>query len=295
MDGSIWIERVAAINQHRGNGKRAPHKPLLILLALGQLQRTGSSALAFSDVEQPLGDLLTEFGRPANPEYPFHHLQADGFWVVTTLDGSPTTASKAALRAGAIGAFTTEFEAALLASPLLIAQVASLLLGREFPETLHRDLLDAVGLDITLVEPTIERAAALRRRDPKFRQDVLFAYGEQCAFCGFDGLLQRAAVGLEAAHVRWWSFDGPDTVENGLCLCSIHHKLFDLGALTVTDDHRVAVSGHFRGGSPSSEVLVHALDGRPLIEPIAGRARVAGEHAAWHREQVFKEPARSAA
>ena len=72
-------------------------------------------------------------------------------------------------------------------------------------------------------------------------------------------------------------------------------KLFDLGALTVTDDHRVAVSGHFRGGSPSSDVLVHALDGRPLIEPIAGRARVAGVHAAWHREQVFKEPARSAA
>jgi hypothetical protein len=30
---------------------------------------------------------------------------------------------------------------------------------------------------------------------------------------------------------RWFAFDGPDTPDNGLALCSLHHKLFDLGAL----------------------------------------------------------------
>ncbi|QHY96599.1 hypothetical protein SSPS47_15940 [Streptomyces sp. S4.7] len=27
--------------------------------------------------------------------------------------------------------------------------------------------------------------------------------------------------------MRWWAFDGPDEIDNGLCLCALHHKLFD--------------------------------------------------------------------
>jgi len=41
-------------------------------------------------------------------------------------------------------------------------------------------------------------------------------------------------VGVEAAHVRWFQFDGPDTTNNGLAPCAKHHKMFDLGAFTVT-------------------------------------------------------------
>lgn len=290
-----WLDRVAAINQHRMNGARAPHKPLLILLALSALQRTGSSAMTFSEVEPLLARLLVQAGRPANPEYPFFHLQSDEFWTVTMADGSTPRAAKGPLRAGATGSFTPDFEAALLASPLLLAQVATTVLEREFPSTLHADLLADVGLDIALVEPARARAASLRRRDPRFRAEVVFAYQQCCAFCGFDGLLQNSALGLEAAHVRWWAYDGPDHVSNGLCLCSMHHKLFDLGALTVDDRNRVSVSGHFIGRSEAADRLVYDLHGRPVAEPIAGLPRIDDQHIAWHRDQVFKAPARSAA
>jgi predicted restriction endonuclease len=73
-------------------------------------------------------------------------------------------------------------------------------------------------------------AAAQRRRSPAWRTAVLQAWDRQCAFCGYDGQLGGASAGLDAAHVRWFTFDGPDDLDNGLALCALHHKLFDLGA-----------------------------------------------------------------
>jgi putative restriction endonuclease len=43
---------------------------------------------------------------------------------------------------------------------------------------------------------------------------VLQAWDRQCAFCGYDGQLGHAAIGVEAAHVRWWAFDGPNGPDN---------------------------------------------------------------------------------
>lgn len=42
-----------------------------------------------------------------------------------------------------------------------------------------------------------------------------------------------------------WASDGPDTVENGLCLCSFHHKLLDRDVLGVSTQHEVTVSANF--------------------------------------------------
>ncbi len=49
--------------------------------------------------------------------------------------------------------------------------------------------------------------------------------------------------------MRWWSHDGPDEVDNGLCLCSLHHKLFDRGVLGLGEDRRILVSQRFVGRS----------------------------------------------
>ncbi len=295
VDDNAWLERVARINQHRGGGERAPHKPLLILYALGRLQRERSSKVAFSEAEKPLGELLIDAGRDPKPQYPFYRLQSDGLWVVEMRDGEDPSESLTALRDGAVGQFAPEFEAALLESPSLIANTARMLLDREFPETLHEDILSAVGLSINDVVVTLERVAELRRRrDPMFRKRVLYAYEETCAFCGFDGLLERAAVGLEAAHVRWWAYEGPDDVQNGVCLCSLHHKLFDRGVMTVNDENRIAVSGHFRGATEASRRFVGDLNGQEVRAPQLGQPRIAEEHSSWHRDQVFRAPERVA-
>ena len=163
-----------------------------------------------------LNDLLEEFGpdRATTPAYPFHHLQSDGLWVVTTPDGASAGTALRRLRAGAVGAFAPQFEAALRGDPALAALVARTLLDQEFPESLHADICTMAGLDVEALEVDAARSRVTelvtRRRDPQFRERVLVAYEYRCAMCGFDGTLGRDAVGLDAAHVRWWAFEGPD-------------------------------------------------------------------------------------
>jgi len=114
-------------------------------------------------------------------------------------------------------------------------------------------------------------------------------WDRQCAFCGFDGQLGAATVGVEAAHIRWFAFDGPDTPDNGLALCSLHHKLFDHGALGLTQDLRITVSAKFTSRTTTGRT-VYQLHERPL-DPRPGTTPPAPAHITWHTREVFKGPA----
>lgn len=82
------LERFASLRQHQRDGQRSPHKPLLVLLALGRLVATGSSELPWSEAESQLADLIAEFGPPSrtgrsrSAAYPFTRLRAGGVWVL---------------------------------------------------------------------------------------------------------------------------------------------------------------------------------------------------------------------
>ncbi|MEU3849542.1 phosphorothioated DNA-binding restriction endonuclease [Streptomyces sp. NPDC029554] len=294
-----WLERMAALRQWARNGIRAPHKPLLLLYALGRFQEDADRGLRYTAVEQDLQRLLTEYGPPhkTTPAYPFHHLTSDGVWEVRTDrgPGSPGSGIRDLRESGATGRLAPELQAALRREPDLLGRIARLLLDLHFPPSLHGELCEAVGLDLEPAKAEL-LAAVRRRRDPRMRELVLTAYEYRCAFCGYDGRIGAVPVGLEAAHVRWWAFGGPDEIENGLCLCSLHHKLFDKGVLGVGDDHRILVSQRFVGHSDAARRHVTALAGRPLIGPQPGTSPVAAEHRDWHARQVFHgEPRPTAA
>ena len=291
-----WLERVGAIRQWARAGERAPHKPLLLLYAFGRLQRIGKSAATYLEAEPVLSQLLADYGPPrqTSPAYPFHHLQSDGLWVVSAKGGDPGASPTRLRDSGAVGSLTPDFEAALRQDPGLIAVACRLLLDDNFPEILHADLCQAAGLDLDALEVAAVRGrvAQLRRRDPRFRERVLVAYEYRCAMCGYDGRLASEAIGLDAAHVRWWAFDGPDTVENALCLCVFHHKLLDRGVLGLGTDHTVSVSAHFVGRGRAAEELVLRLVGSPLLDPHRGQPHPNDAHVTWHADQVFRGPAR---
>src|SRR6266487_3764411 len=209
------LARLASLRQHQQGGHRSPHKPLLVLLALGRLQATGSSELPWPVAEAELADLLAEFGHPSktgraqNAAYPFTRLRADGVWVLDA-DVQMDLVRPLAER-HVVGRFEPSIESALRADPALARSAARALVTSNFPDTVVADVVDAVGLDPAMVlaaadvVPDPRRAANERRRDPGWRSAVLQAWDRQCAFCGYDGQLAGASVAVEAAHVRWFA------------------------------------------------------------------------------------------
>lgn len=65
-------------------------------------------------------------------------------------------------------------------------------------------------------------------RDVKFRSAVLEDFDKQCAVCRC-----KEEKLLEAAHITAVCDGGPDTVENGICLCANHHIMLDTGLITI--------------------------------------------------------------
>jgi putative restriction endonuclease len=238
--GMEVVARLASLRQHQRNGQRSPHKPLLVLLALGRLAATGSGRLPWPVAEPVLAELIAEFGPPSrtgraqSAAYPFTRLRADGVWVLDR-DVEMDLVGPLA-RSHVTGRLELSVESALRARPALIRAAARELVMSNFPETVAPDVLAAVGLDPGEVLGASDLlvwpggAVAARKRDPGWRlaclagrrggraQEgsgwrlaVLEAWNRQCAFCGYDGQFAGASVGLEAAHVRWFAFSGPDS------------------------------------------------------------------------------------
>ncbi|MDZ7841665.1 MAG: HNH endonuclease [Gammaproteobacteria bacterium] len=83
----------------------------------------------------------------------------------------------------------------------------------------------------------ITAAVQVRLHQRSFRERVLKAYREQCAFC----LLRHREL-LDASHIIADSADGGEpTVTNGLSLCKIHHTAFDRNLIGVRRDGVILV------------------------------------------------------
>lgn len=76
-----------------------------------------------------------------------------------------------------------------------------------------------------------------RLHQKSFRERVLLAYEQQCAFCRLKHTLL-----LDAAHIIPDSEElGDPIVTNGLSLCKIHHAAFDSNIIGVTPDYKIEV------------------------------------------------------
>src|SRR5687767_10376185 len=96
MNSAAVLNRFEKINVWKKGAQRAPHKPLLILYALGRWQR-GLKSVTFAEVEEDLTKLLKRFGRPRksnHPEQPFWRLQNNKVWVVHVPPNLPLKAGK---------------------------------------------------------------------------------------------------------------------------------------------------------------------------------------------------------
>jgi len=97
-----------------------------------------------------------------------------------------------------VGRLEPALEAVLRQQPELVEATARTLVEAHFPMTVAPDVLTAVGLDPDAIfavrgaPDELER----RRRSSSWPALILAAWDRQCAFCGYDGQLGSAVVGL---------------------------------------------------------------------------------------------------
>ena len=287
------LERLASLNVWKRGDARAPHKPLLMLLALGRLGAGAGRLATFEDWAAPLAKLLDEFGPPrkvVHTEYPFWRLQADQLWEVPESGklargrGNTDPLKSELIKFQVKGGFPEPVYEAFRRNPLLVREAAKKILDAHFPASVHSEILDAVGLDMELPSDRV--------RHPSFRSEVLEAYGHACAFCGYSVRLGNADLGLDGAHIMWYQAGGPDIPSNGLAVCSLHHRALDRGAISISDDLTALVSASVHGSVGIAEFYT-SLVGRRLRDPNLVEANARREYLAWHRKEVFKAPARN--
>ena len=303
MNDVDFLHRLSRINVWKSGGRRAPHKPLLMLYALGRVQQGTKRLIPYHEVERHLTSLLRRFGLPGksiHPEFPFGRLSNDGLWEIPGVEAVSRTKSEDLHKSSLIqqdihgGLKEADYET-LLGDHRLIQEAANLLLDAHFPQSMHGDIRAAVGLGN---EGAIRETGSItdtptRTRDPSFRHEVLRAYEYRCAVCEYDIRLGDELLGLEAAHVKWHAAGGPDEVQNGLALCGFHHKAFDRGAWGLEADepgYRILISSEVHGRSDAVRWLRDYRD-KDLRVPQRTDWFPDTKFVQWHTKEVFRRPA----
>ena len=289
MDKESILQKFETLNIWRKDGARAPHKPLLVIYAIGELLRGKDRLLPYSEIDENLGELLSEYGTwrsRQGTQYPFWRLQSDGIWEVSDADKIRLTASGDAFKRDLIdhdvrGGFTEEVARQLLTDAKLASDIIWKLLDVHFTDKLQKAILNSAGIELT------SQGIIRQKRDSNFRANILKAYEYRCSVCGFDVRLGHRPVALEAAHIKWHRAGGPDLEVNGLALCSLHHELFDRGAFTLSNNLEILVSDDAHGSSGFQEWLMR-FHGHKLNFPQRHTYYPSENYTRWHVREVFK-------
>lgn len=282
------------------DGLRAPNKPLLALWALGRCLNGHPRFSSFQLVDEELSNLLIQFGpyrKTIHTEFPFWYLQNDNVWVIDRpgifkLQPGRSPSKKDFKDNRTRGGLREEDYQFLKENAALVFQIANALVTSHFPHTLHEEVLDAtLGSSYGISNPDIAIqdewiVTRQKRRDPYFRKRVFETYGPRCAVCGFAGELKGRSLALEAAHIKWHEAKGPAIVQNGLVLCSLHHRLFDTGAFTLLPDLKVRTAQSIKGEGVDG--ILRKFDGERLKGiTLSQSVKPEQKYLDWHRKEVF--------
>jgi hypothetical protein len=113
-----------------------------------------------------------------------------------------------------------------------------------------------------------------RQGQARFRRALMTAYRGRCAVSGCE-----IAPLLEAAHIHPYRGRETNAVQNGLLLRADIHTLFDLGLITISENHEIQISASLVDTEYAS------LRGRALTVPRSPKYRPSGLALAWHRNE----------
>ena len=158
MDRKSIVQSFQAIKVWKRKGVSAPHKPLLILYALGKLLRGESRLIPFSEVDEVLGGLLKEFGPKDSRQgtiIPFWRLQNDGIWEIPAAHKVRENSRGDAVRSdlfhyNVTGGIRKSIARRIRKDSALMCEIISNVLETHFSSQDHVRVLKAVGIEPTL-------------------------------------------------------------------------------------------------------------------------------------------------
>ena len=116
-----------------------------------------------------------------------------------------------------------------------------------------------------------------------FRVVVTDAYHRRCAITG-----EKTLPVLEAAHIKPYSENGPNIVNNGLLLKSDFHTLFDNGYITIDQDYKIDVSKRLYDDYGNGRDYYKYRGKELLILPNNSQDLPSREFLQWHNDHVFR-------
>ena len=205
------INWVSNLNMWSRGGEVAPHKPLMLLYMLGQIQQGNYPRQLFAHVRKNIMPAKIFVLRSDTKEwawYPFWHLHDGKFWRLEAGHKEPPLASQLPpkcpklggrlrpssawsekVNGGLYGGFTDQVARLLIADKALISQCIWILLKNNFQPTWHMHLINIFGL----FKP--EETYQANTPDFAFQAKVMEAYKNRCAVCDFTISLGKMTVG----------------------------------------------------------------------------------------------------
>ena len=152
---------------------------------------------------------------------------------------------------------------------------------------------DSEGGGSAHVQPSISTGTAAREvfqriGQSDFSRNVRNNYNHTCCFPGCTVDNDHFLVG---SHIARWA-DEPDLrgdVSNGLCLCLMHDRAFEIGLFTLTDDYKVHINSDYLsfGSLAGIEQFLKPYEGMQIK---LGRIHPRIEAILIHRQRVSRIP-----
>lgn len=239
------ITSLTGLRSHQLRGEPSRHKPLALLWAIAQLANHRQRLFSWQEFRDGVRPVLAEFGLPGSSptaEYPYWHLRTSGLWEVLGVDAGPGfTATPGAFAAPTARAGFTAKVASLLKRTKAQAEAIAVLCEQHLSTVDRAALFARLGLEGFATAsgqsgPVDRRTVQTSRqvRDVELAKEIKRMYNDRCQFCGLQ-VDTLTGYYSEAAHIRGLGapHDGPDELENMLCLCPNDHVRFDSLAIYI--------------------------------------------------------------
>jgi putative restriction endonuclease len=289
MNSGELRAKILEVKRWARGSQRAPHKPLLISYVIANYIKGHPQLFSYAnEIDSDLTDMLRRFGparKSYHASYPFWRLSNDGFWKLVNKEfcvsrkGNTDPPKSELIKYNVLGGFSDDAFSIIRNNLDFSIELIVDVLNESFPSSIVEELLDYLDIPLQLNKT--------KARDPVFRRNVLREYNYRCAVCGFDLRVDDIIFGIEAAHIKWKQFYGPCTVDNGLALCSIHHKALDKGVIGLTSEYKIKLSNSLNGGD-WSDILFYKFDGNMIYLPRNNINLPKQNYIAWHTKEVFR-------